>query len=390
MIPLLSIVIPTRNRHDYLKEVISILVRLISENLEIVIQDNSDEGSGRESFVNFTRDLNDKRIKYFYFNGHLSINENSDKAVLNSGGKYVTFIGDDDCVVPQIINVVEWMEKESIEILTFHCPSYIWSDVEYKHLNKTHTGVLTYKKPTGRILIRNSGIELERLLRRGGQNLKEMPLLYHGIASRSVLNKIFDVTGSFFPGSVPDMDVAVGLALYSKEFYRIDAPIIIAGTARRSAGGLGAAKLHKGNVREISTLPKDTADTWNPHNPFFWSGSTIYADSIYKCLIRTGNETMLKKFNYNYLYARLLTFNIEYYKEIMSKIWANKNSSLIMILAYLFNLNLVRAKFFVKNRVPYFRFYNDQRFTLQTITEAVEHLEGVVDNLQMPWNNKSR
>jgi glycosyltransferase involved in cell wall biosynthesis len=387
MNPVISIIIPTKNRYEYIREVLQIICNIRNENIEIVVQDNSDEGILHDSFLHFVAELNDNRVKYFYYNGPLSINQNSDRAVINSNGKYVTFIGDDDCVTSAIAKVAVWMEKESVEVVTFHCPAYIWPDVEFKYLGKKHTGVLTYEPPTGKVEFKNPSIELSRLLKKGGQYLTDMPQLYHGIASREVLNKIYMATGSFFPGSVPDMDVAVCLSLYSAKYCKIDVPVVISGTARKSAGGLGAAKLHKGDIRKIPTLPVDTADTWDPFNPFFWSGPTIYADSIYKCLTRTGNSAMLSQFNYNYLYAMLLIFNNDYFAEIRRTIKVNKKASYTKIFYYASLLFLFRLKIFIKNRLPLIFPVRSLQFKFPGISEAVDHLEKVTDGMILPWNN---
>lgn len=385
MNPLLSILIPTKNRYEYIKEIVAILNKIKSDDIEFVIQDNSEEGKEHDSFVDYIAELNDVRIKYFYFSGHLSINENADRTVLNSSGKYVCFIGDDDCVTSQIVDAVKWMEKESIEVLTFYCPSYIWTDVEYKYLSKKHTGVLSFRKPTGKVFVKDPSKELSRLLDVGGQKLQEMPQLYHGITTREILNKIFDVTGSFFPGSVPDMDVAVCLSLYTKKYYKIDLPIVISGTAKKSAGGLGASKMHKGEISKITTLPKDTAETWNSNVPFYWTGPTIYADSIHKCLTRTGNNNMLERFNYNFLYATLFVFHSDYNEKTIKTMRLNPKSSLFRIIYFLIFLFLKRSFYFIKNRVPDFFKSNKVKVKLSTISEATSYLEDLINKIDLPW-----
>lgn len=385
MNPLLSLIIPTKNRYEYLKTILEILVTIKEEKLEIILQDNSDQGVQHDDFVGFINELNDSRIKYFFCNEHLSINENSDKALLNSNGKYLCFIGDDDCITSHILEAAKWMERESVDVLTFNCPIYIWTDVEFKYWGKKHTGVLSYRNPTGKLEPKNPQAELKKLLRIGGQSINEMPLLYHGIASRDVLNKIFNATGSFFPGSVPDMDVAVGLSLYAEKYIKADIPVVISGTAKRSAGGLGAAKMHKGDIRKITSLPKDTADTWNPYVPFFWSGPTIYADSISKCLLRTGNSLLLKSFNYDYLYSVLLIFHNEFYNEIRKAIMLNRKSSLIRIAYYSFYLFICRAMSFVKNRLPGVFKSNIIKVRFSTINESVNYVEGVLNKMSLPW-----
>lgn len=385
MNPLLSILIPTKNRYEYLKVILEIFRNFSSSELEIVVQDNSDKGIDQENFSIFINKLEDIRIKYFYCDEFMSINENSDKAVLNSKGKFVCFIGDDDCVTSHIISVAKWMERESIDVCTFNCAAYIWQDVEYKYLSKKHAGVLSFVKPTGKVEFKNPRQELDNLLRKGGQSLNGMPHLYHGIASRAVLDKIFETTGSYFPGSVPDMDVAVCLSLFSTNFFKIDVPVVISGIAKKSGAGLGAAKMHKGDINKIPTLPKYTAKTWSPYIPFFWSGPTIYADSMHKCLIRTGNESFLEKFNYNYLYAVLFIFHNDYYHEIRKAMSNNKKTSILKIFYHAFLLFFIRSFYFIKNRVPGIIRSKGNKISISSITEAEEHIERIIDKMFLTW-----
>ena len=60
---LLSVVIPTKNRYSNLIPLISALVERSSSELEIVIEDNSEDN---EIFLKFYENMNSKNIKYFY------------------------------------------------------------------------------------------------------------------------------------------------------------------------------------------------------------------------------------------------------------------------------------------------------------------------------------
>jgi glycosyltransferase involved in cell wall biosynthesis len=386
-LPLLSIIIPTKDRYEYLKEVISILSKIISDQLEIIIQDNSTFDNLRSEFLNYLENLHDFRVKYFYNKDPLSVVENCDKAVVNALGKYLCMIGDDDCVTAQILDAAKWMERNSVDVLTFNCPSYIWTDVEFKYLSEKYTGSLTLKLPSGKVSVMSPSHELENLLHHGGQIIKNLPQFYHSIASRKALDRIYQKTGTYFPGSSPDMAIAVSLAFYTDNHFKIDVPIIIAGTAKKSAGGMGAAKMHKGDINKIAALPKDTAKTWNPYIPFFWSGPTIYADSVYKSLVNTGNESMMERFNYNYLYATLFIFNSDYNVETRKAMSINKKTSKFKIFYFAFLLFFVRSGYFIKNRLPAIFKAKNHKISCATISDAVNYLEEIIDKMSLPWQN---
>ncbi|MGN6605328.1 MAG: glycosyltransferase family 2 protein [Ginsengibacter sp.] len=379
---LLSIVIPTKDRYETLFRILDILLLIKSQNFEIIIQDNSFDTRPIRKYL---QDKQDFRLKYFHNEGKLSQTENSNLAVGNSRGKYVCFIGDDDCVMEAIIDACKWMEIRSIDVLTFNLANYIWPDLISKSEEQKKMGVLKYVKPKGLYKVQNSKLELERLLERGGQNIKPLPQLYQAIVSRRLLKEIFNEAKTFFPGPSPDIAIATALAVHTKNHYLLDAPIIISGTSKRSAGGLGYQKLHEGDIRSISQLPTDTADKWNLNVPFFWSGATIYADSVLKSLEKTHHTGLKNRLNFDYLYATLLVFNGNYRSTTLRTMRSNPMSSRIRVLYYILTLLLLRTKFYIKNRVPFLIGNNNKIVSLPSIEEAVLYLKDELKNIQLPW-----
>ena len=62
------------------------------------------------------------------------------------------------------------------------------------------------------------------------------------------------------------------------------APLIISGQSILSAGGQGAEGNHYGEISKIKQLPKNTSKEWSKKVPLYWSGKTIYAESVLKAL----------------------------------------------------------------------------------------------------------
>lgn len=78
--PLLSIVIPTKNRYDCLKKFVELFHSVYtSSEIQLAISDNSDDNS---DFLAFLSTVDDKRILYTYTAEHISVGENSDRAIL--------------------------------------------------------------------------------------------------------------------------------------------------------------------------------------------------------------------------------------------------------------------------------------------------------------------
>jgi len=90
------IVIPTLNRCEYLKySVISCLNQNINE-LTVVVCDNNSEDDTEK----YIRSLNDPRIKYVRPSRRMSMSLNWDFALNHIEGDVVSFIGDDDVLLP--------------------------------------------------------------------------------------------------------------------------------------------------------------------------------------------------------------------------------------------------------------------------------------------------
>jgi hypothetical protein len=117
---------------------------------------------------------------------------------------------------------------------------------------------------------------------------------------------------------------AIASCKYAINYISIDIPFIISGQSISSAGGQGAQGQHFGEISKIKQLPKDTAAVWTPEIPYYWSGYTIYSESVIKSLKRMNMSEYLKEFNYEYLYAACLVFDTNY-KERVNNVIKQQN-----------------------------------------------------------------
>lgn len=102
----LSIIVPTKNRYGTLFPVINALIRHIKESeLEIIIQDNSDDNGPALEFMS---QLNDGRVKYFYIPHSLPISDNTELAMDNGHTRtnVVMGIGTIISVVPLLLILI--------------------------------------------------------------------------------------------------------------------------------------------------------------------------------------------------------------------------------------------------------------------------------------------
>ena len=70
--PFFSVVIPTKNRADRLRQAVRSVLEQTFGHFEIVVCDNSDEAEAQASMA-VVREINDARLSYVRTNGRLSM-----------------------------------------------------------------------------------------------------------------------------------------------------------------------------------------------------------------------------------------------------------------------------------------------------------------------------
>lgn len=382
---LLSIIIPTKNRYDTLSVIVDTLLRFDTDELEIVVQDNSADNSSFSDYLN--KHNGNSRFKYFYNSEKLSVIENSDLAVINSTGEYVCFIGDDDGVLPYIINVVKWMKINGIEILKGSKPTYLWPGMPTTSTSGDKNGVLIDKKYSYKTIKKDNAIALNYSLKKGGTSMELLPCLYHGIVARITLNKIFNKTKTFFPGPSPDMANATAITLVAEGYTFVDFPIVISGKSVNSTGGEGVKHNHVNHINDVVHLPKNTSKDWSPIIPKYWTGPTIWAESLLKALESFDEVNLMKKFNINYLLATIYVFHFKQRKQILKGYAFPVDYSILNLIKYLTPQLLNRARFFVKNR-----FFYNRSLAMEDVTNidfAIEKMMTRIEFEKLPFKVKS-
>lgn len=376
MKPLLSIVIPTKDRYEYLTPLVELIIGFRNYDIELIIQDNSENRSS--DFLEEINKIKDARIKYFYEAKSLSVVENCDKAVLNSTGKYVSLLGDDDGIIPELIEYVEKMKDSNIDVLLPEKALYSWPDITTSKV-MSHAGQLTFKLIDERIIEIDPTKELLKCLRGGCAELHLMPRIYHAIVSRVMLDKVYQLTGSFFPGPSPDMANAVALSVLKPKTYYIKMPLIISGHGYKSTGGAGKRGKHFGDLGKIKHLPKDTEENWENIIPKIWTGPTIYAESAIKALRRTNNDSFIKLFNVNKMKGTLAGSSM---KLLYITLKCTKTYDLPLIVFYLLMFIAKRSSFFVRNLVRSKLNVSVSDFSFQNVRNIQEAVKIINERLK--------
>lgn len=308
---LLSIVIPTYNRYKYLEGCLRATCSIESNQMEVIIQDNTADNSLIFPIMN---SINDSRIKYFHKEDRVTVSENCDIGVSHATGKYICLLGDDDTICSNIIDLVKEMDNRNIDTCVFGICTYHWPDLidQLPNLNCFET-----IKRKWEIHYVNSMDILKSGLKQAFQSITEFPRVYHAIASRKIMNKIKNKAGTYFPGPSPDMANAIGCTLYSKVHIRTDIPVMISGYGGVSTGGMGRKRQHKGSLTDKPWLPKNILDIWDKKIPQLWMGDTIWPASAVTALKALSREDLIKELNYGVIYGETLIHERSSLKDIM-------------------------------------------------------------------------
>ena len=318
---LLSVVVPTKNRYKYLKYLIELIASFKSNEIELVIQDNSDDNS---EFVSYLEDLNYGFIRYDYINGQIPMAINSDKAILNSTGEFVSFLGDDDGTTRYILDCAKWMKKNGVEAVKSAQINYYWPDIAQGTQKTSNSAAIDYLPFTGDIKYVSAYKELLRILKEGIPNRGNMPLVYHSIVRRDILDKVYEKTGSFFPGNSPDISNAVGLSLVVDKYAIIDYPLAFSGWSMFHGGGVHATG-KKGHpaINEVPWFRPDAEANWDKNVPRIAAGTMIWADSAISALKNMEMENLYQEINFGKLYARFVLGNPDY-RNYVDEVCTNK------------------------------------------------------------------
>lgn len=203
--PLISLVIPTRERCDTLKYTLQTALNQKSQNYEIVISDNFSQDDTKKIVDSF----NDPRIKYFNTGARVPMCTNWDFACEKARGEYIIIIGDDDGALPGGIDFIEnFIEKHPANIYFWDKPRYTWPNNErIAEINFT----AVRKKPFS--------VDLEEMVRSsirwGANDVKELPTVYHAAVSKTILDKIKKTTGKIFHSVAPDYFLSFALPVFT-------------------------------------------------------------------------------------------------------------------------------------------------------------------------------
>jgi len=262
--PKITVIIPTRQRCDVLEFALRTVTAQDYENLEIIVSDNFSD----DDTQGVVRRANDSRIRYLNTEKRLSMSHNWEFALSHVEDGWVTFMGDDDGLLPgSLFRMAEIIqETQAPAIRTEYC-TYDWPGMP--------------EHPKGQLIVplsngmekRNSRRWLYKTLE-GLVRYSQLPMIYNGgFIHLSLLQRIRYRTGTFFSSVNPDVYTAVAISRLTDDFLFVREPLAISGTSRHSNGHSAFSVSATRNSQAYSQFLSEGNIPFHPDMPTLEDGS---------------------------------------------------------------------------------------------------------------------
>jgi glycosyltransferase involved in cell wall biosynthesis len=342
MTPLLTIVVPTKDRQHTAAVTIEEITRISDvDQVQVVIQDCSADASLLDALK--ARGI-DTRVEYHYQAGPVSMTDNWNRAMEHVRGEYIVIVGDDDAVWPEIVSVCRWAKENGFDAVKSRQASCYWHpDYPSDELAAT----MRLAAWTGSVVVRETASMLPRLMVTGDYYY-ELPLVYYGLIRTGLLHRLRERSGKYFDGIAPDIYSGFAIACMTDRFADIDYPLVIIGASGRANSGrieAGTAHLHFVEFQ-------DYRFSWLAPETWHFTGSN--PDNAVLAVEAAGRPDLVKYMDVARIYARTIAVeprhalrHVRKYLRVMRRQKRNVGVGLLRLLLFVigkFALALVRKR----------------------------------------------
>lgn len=229
-----SVLLPTRNRLEFLKYALASVMKQDYSNWEVIISDNfSDQDIG-----SYIQSLKDPRLRYFRTSQFLSVTDNWNQTIEKITGDYVIMLGDDDCLMAHYFSSMAVLIKE------YSSPDIIYSG----GFHYAYPGVLA-GFPQGFLKESNQKFFQEKeapflVSKEKALALTLQSMSFHMVFEYNMQYVLMNVSfikklkekGAFFQSCYPDYYAMNALMLNAEKILAYPKPMVIIGICPKSAG----------------------------------------------------------------------------------------------------------------------------------------------------------
>jgi len=228
--PFLSICVPSRNRQRYFKETIRFLLESARGDVEFVFADNSDHASEMDEFM---AGVTDTRVRYLPSPAAtLSMKDNWERCLEATTGAWVSVIGDDDLIDPDLADAlrIAIALKPGLDAFGWSNLKYDWFSADAPVRNVQVPLEATFHDMPQPLLFRRAFRWDD-----AGVTLTSGYSIYHSAISRALLDKVkAQFGGRHFSHPTLDYESALKNVTLGKNFVYCRRPFSIYGTCPES------------------------------------------------------------------------------------------------------------------------------------------------------------
>lgn len=228
-----SVLLPTRNRLEYLKYAIETVHRQDYDDWEIVVSDNCSE----DDIAGYVHSLEEPRIRYVRTESFIPVTDNWNNALEKSRGDYVVMLGDDDGLLPGYFSTMvaafeQFPDPDFVYVSAyFYAYPGVVPDAPSGFLRRDQNSVFIEKKPFWLDGTR------ARSVAQGYLDFR-MPVASNMQFSLISRHKLLELgrSGPFFQSPYPDFYATPALFLTSARILIYPKPLVVIGITPKSYG----------------------------------------------------------------------------------------------------------------------------------------------------------
>jgi glycosyltransferase involved in cell wall biosynthesis len=266
--PLFTVIIPTKDRAEYLHHTLRTCSNQDYENLEIIVSDDGSSDNTKAVVLDAGR--YDPRIRYIT-PGSVGMRDNFEFALDHVKPGYVIALGGDDGILPYGISQM-WraLEETGTDILTWPMPIFTYPAV------RSSKGQLRLHRPGKSKILRSSEYLLRQVECLNYLHDFESPMFYiKGVVATRLVEQVRSRTtdGRFYVCPTPDGFSGIVLAGEVEQYAFSGMPLTIAGASPTSqgmaylSGENEGKKLSESFYRAVSDVPMHRELASQPYSP---------------------------------------------------------------------------------------------------------------------------
>lgn len=270
--PRFSVVIPTRERADTLRSALRTCLEQDYDDYEVVICDNCSSPATKAVIDHFAS----PRIVYHRSPTPLCMGDNWNLAYSLSRGQYVTFIGDDDGLMPYAFSQLDALiRRHDLKAVRWDYALYSWPDIARQDL-ANYLQVSTTRRQQwfeGRPAIRD--------VMAGRLSATFLPNVYHSLVARETLEDIRSRTGHVFASYCPDTYTSFAVAYLVDRYLSVTVPMSVSGFSGSSNNvAFGFMRGKHPNTQRYRAENAASGVELHPWIPDLPSGMSVIGDSF--------------------------------------------------------------------------------------------------------------